>query len=449
MKKLLPVILFLLVAGQAIADANDCSVGSFEFNPPVVHAGEWHEVILSGGCASSDVPRRGRVTVEGNTIFIDFHRSGAGLTVPTQFRERVVIGGLPAGRYTILARDPFGPLGNTMYSVMQPFSVKPSFGLVGSEVIIEGVEMVGCPDPNVCLPWGVLFGNVASPRVRITERGEIIAVVPAGTGVVDITVINPRNESVKFERAFTYGRGFEGDYDRVLFPVNFAGRGAFGSDWHTDIYIANDGPIAVETVPLFWSDPDSPVLPPLLPIAPGDKGRFGEFARDGGAFLHVPRGLESRLSYASHIVDRSRTSTDLGTEVPVVRARDTSDEIRLIEVPVGELYRARLRVYDFDPVNGREVLVTIRRVDNKQLLHSRRLVLSGAEQCPNAPCFASRPPFATLDFEQIAELRAAGEIDVTVESTLEDGRIWAFVSVTNNETQDVTLYTPQGDPRRR
>jgi hypothetical protein len=32
---------------------------------------------------------------------------------------------------------------------------------------------------------------------------------------------------------------------------------------------------------------------------------------------------------------------------------------------------------------------------------------------------------------------------IEIEPTLPDMRVWAFVSITNNETQHVTLVTPQ------
>ncbi len=445
MTKRLLTTLFLLFAAQAMAVENDCSVSSFRLDPAVVHAGERHEIVFNGICGSTDVPRAGRATVEGKTIFIDFFRSGAGAGVLTPWGARVVIGALPPGTYTVIARDVSGPLHQAIYTVGGPFAVKPSFGWHGSEVIIEGLEMVPCSQV-VCTPWRVLFGSVPSDRVRVTQRGEVIAAVPAGSGRVDLTVISPRNQSFVYLGAFTYGLGEEDDYERVLFPVNFTGRGAFGSEWRTEIFVANDGPIPILTGPLFWDE-----RPPLpgQPIPPGGKGRFHERPGDGGAFLHVPRGLESRLSYSAHVVDRSRTSTDLGTEMPVVRAKDTSNEIRLMEVPVGGLYRARLRVYDFDPTDAREVLVTVRRAGEGKVLFGGYFELNGAGRCPNAPCFASQPPFAAIDLERIEALRGAGEIDVEVQSTVDAGRIWAFVSVTNNETQHVTLYTPQHVARER
>jgi hypothetical protein len=228
----------------------------------------------------------------------------------------------------------------------------------------------------------------------------------------------------------------------VLFPVNFVGSGAHGSEWITDIRMRNDAPVDIETVPTFWFDQDSPVLPLPVPFIPaGARASFPGERRDGGAFLFVPLGLDAPLAFSAHIVDQSRSTTDLGAEMPLVRAEDTAHTIRLLEVPVEDRYRARLRVYDYDSVNGRRVIVLMRSAG--AIITSRELTLTGVPVCVTTPCLPGRPAFGVLDLDQIPELRGHDVVDVTVASRTREARIWAFVSVTNNETQAVTLYSPQ------
>jgi hypothetical protein len=319
--------------------------------------------------------------------------------------------------------------------------VTPSFGNALTDVMIEGYEAPACTTAP-CPLTQIFFGNTAGLNVHRGARSEWIATAPEGvSGIVDIRIVTGSN-SVTLDDAFRYGPPFEDELDRVLFPVNFMTTGAHGSQWRTDLVVRNDGPVTIETSPLFWFDPASPILPILQPVAPGGKGNFFQLNRDGGQFLYVPRGLEPRLSYASHVVDRSRSEVDLGTEVPVIREEDTDFQVKLLQVPVDARYRAKLRVYDLD-VNNREVVVTLKDWVFGRTIQ-RTLALTGIAICPVAPCSTERPAFAVLDLDQIPELREMQYgVDVTVTSRTRDARLWAFVSVTNNDTQHVTVYTPQ------
>ncbi len=168
-----------------------------------------------------------------------------------------------------------------------------------------------------------------------------------------------------------------------------------------------------------------------------------EETRDGGMFLYVPRGAEGYLAYSSHIVDRSRSTTDRGAEVPVVRAKDTAAVLHLPHVPVDPLFRARLRIYDFDAIDGRWVRVTARADDGTVHTLDTRLSADNIACISLLPCLQPWPAFASIDISSIGSLRQKRVADLRVESLERDGRLWAFVSVTNNDTQRVTLHTPQ------
>jgi hypothetical protein len=75
------------------------------------------------------------------------------------------------------------------------------------------------------------------------------------------------------------------------------------------------------------------------------------------------------------------------------------------------------------------------------------LTLFGIPVCPIAPCVSDRPAFRDFDLESIPILRSGNfpsGVDVTITTGVRgNGRLWAFVSVTNNDTQHVTVYTPQ------
>ncbi|HEX8253468.1 MAG TPA: hypothetical protein VF846_09990 [Thermoanaerobaculia bacterium] len=448
MKKALFVLLFALIAPRSFGA--DCSLTTFTLDRASAYAGGRVEAVLTGTCSFGDVPYEAIVRRDGGLVVIELQRRALGLTWPYTWGERVTLPALFAGTYQVVVRSRGEELARETLIVRGSASrLSPDFGVAGDEVAMPGYPMPDCPLSFPGCSNGVYFGEKPAEYDNDSLDGYIVAVVPAGlTGVVPVTLRGLSGEILAEVGQFRVGSGFESDFERVLFPLNFYGAGAHGSEWRTEIVVRNDGPVAVATVPPFWIQPDSPVLPiPYDFIPAGGRGLFGLRQRDGGEFLHVPRGLEKYLSYASHLVDRSRSAADLGSEIPVVHAEETAQTIRLLGVPTASNFRAKLRVYDFDPVNGRVVTVTVRQ-PNGNVLATRKLTLTGAPVCVNAPCFAERPPFAALDLDLLDGVRGVESANVTIESDTNDGRIWAFVSVTNNATQNVTLYTPQHGPRR-
>ncbi|MGZ5442189.1 MAG: hypothetical protein ACXW5U_18980 [Thermoanaerobaculia bacterium] len=68
------------------------------------------------------------------------------------------------------------------------------------------------------------------------------------------------------------------------------------------------------------------------------------------------------------------------------------------------------------------------------------------EESRQAPCNSNRPAYKSLDLGRELPLlpgKGVYGIEVDSEDTTHSNRMWAFVSVTNNDTQHVTLITPQ------
>ncbi|HYO75495.1 MAG TPA: hypothetical protein VE010_03445, partial [Thermoanaerobaculia bacterium] len=336
MKKALFVLLFALIAPRSVAA--DCSLPSFILDRASAHAGGRVEAVVTGTCMFSDVPYDAIVRRDGQLIVIDLQRPAAGLNQPAPWTwgERVTLPALFAGTYSVVVRSRGEEIAReTLVVRASPSRLSPAFGVAGDQVAMPGHPMPECP-----LSWpgcssGVYFGDKSAQYDDYSLDGYIVAEVPAGlSGVVPVTLRGLSGEILAEVGQFRVGAGFESDFERVLFPLNFHGAGAHGSQWRTDIVVRNDGPVAVRTIPEFWMQPNSPVLPITLEYIPaGGRGQFGLRQRDGGEFLHVPRGLEKHLSYASHLVDRSRSATDLGSEIPVVHAEETANTIRLLGVP--------------------------------------------------------------------------------------------------------------------
>jgi hypothetical protein len=436
-KHLLFAVVLLLIAYSAMAH----SVGTaFVVDPPAPREGDDIEVRLFGMWPTGAKPHGGSVDVDGRTITITLTGSFSGPTVVVPFGERFDLGRLEAGTYEIVVRAEGEATARHTFTVREaPFTILPGFSGVG-EVLIRYVQLAEC---GAAPCNAVQFGGEPAVRIRNVAPGQYVVSPPArdAAGVVDVTVRETNGESRSFPNAFRYGGENEADYERVLFPLSLYARGANGSEWISELLIRNDGEVTVPVKPELTM-PDSPVTPIATPLYPGELYMFQWEPEDNGVYFWVARGLERDLSYATHAIDVSRAAVDAGAEVPVVRAENTSSEIRLRAVPVRNGYRGKLRVYNFDPENGKEV--TVRFTDrNGGVIVAKTLTLNGAEVCAASPCFASQPPFASLDFTNLSELDSHPWADITITAETRDTRLWAFASVTNNTTQHVTLYTPQ------
>lgn len=426
-RHLLAVLSLFLFVTAASAD--------IVFDPPQVRENEVFDILVRGASPTSPPPGAPYLRVAPGQITIDLMRGKGILLTPSWWGERVRVDGMPAGTYRVVVRTVYETLEETTLVVLpKPFSVAPAFGVRGTQVLVEGVR--GC-EVDSCTPV-VRFGGREAEAVDVTGTGDLEVVTPSVVGEVDVTVTIGAG-------TLTLPAGYfgmtSGDHpglarmEKVLLPLNFRGEGAQGADWRTETVVRNDAPIRVPTEPLFsFSD-----LAGATPLPPGVHVPFPQERVEGGVYLFVPRGLERFLTYKSHILDRSRSATDRGTELPVVRVEDTSSVIRLMDVPLRSLFRARLRIYDFDTVAGREVNIL---VTNQEGLAVR---LSAVTQLPSCvlDCQTYRSPFVALDLSAIPQLANAGDVDITLRAATNDARLWAFVSVSNNETQRVTLYMPQ------
>lgn len=426
MKKL--VVLATLLFAQPIFA---CQFNT-TFDPPRPTDRDDIEISISGRCGDACVPHDPTFHISGDRITINFQSHPGCILVPTEWGERVRVGRLLAGTYEIVMRfeDDTAAI-RTLVVETAPFTVAPTFGPAGTNVVIRGLDLGVCTKMP-CIP-PVYFGGIV---VAGREVGDTIIATapPRAPGLYDIAVEDYSKKLHTLRNAYRYTvsrTGPEADFERVMFPLNYDGPGAHGAEWRTRITVRNDAP--VET----WTEPT--LKDPFL--SPGERATFPTEPRDGGAFLYIPRRLEPHLVYASHIFDASRMQSTIGTEMPVVRAEDTAHEIELLNVRVGEGYRALLRIYDFDATPLRDVNVIISRAEPPVIF--RQVRLSPGIVCLVPPCRQPGPTFAALDLSAIPEVQSESGVDVTITALTNDARLWAFVSVTNNETQQVTLWTPQ------
>jgi len=247
------------------------------------------------------------------------------------------------------------------------------------------------------------------------------------------------------------------EFEKVLFPVVIHWlspvEGAHGSSWMSDVRVVNAHP----TEPVWLSGAYGCFMcRTRIPVPPGIT--FTIMPNSGGpipgpgSFLHVERGKVDHLAFGLRIRDLNGEERSWGAEVPVIREREfRSDRVNLMNVPLAPLYRVHLRVYSLEPIEGAEVLVRVyaqpesegvimggNNLEPDEVLGETTLTLMTA----NPSIYADlRPGFAEL-----TDLPTGGYSGSSVRVELvpmdPDLRIWGFISVTNNETNDFTVVSP-------
>jgi hypothetical protein len=333
-------------------------------------------------------------------------------------------------------------------------------------VTLEGNELspqfVRCDDFSPC-PVRVWFGQVEG-KVMSASSGRITAEAPAQSdGVtVDVRVLLADGTELLLPQALSYrymaNAGRE-NFVRYLVPITSRNQpGAHGSLWSSELVLHNRSAVGLwlETV---RCSPSTACPPPAIYVEPGQTRVVTELDSgvSEGRFLSVPRPLSTHVDFQLRARDLSRENEGWGAEVPVVpqdafRAPDGSGadfEIRLLNIPVDPRYRVTLRVYSeqTDPTFGFNVELRTHAQSDGRLLEMRLIHLP-----PMAAMLAQTgvPAYAQLDpFTEV--VRASGEERVVLKLVPQSlifvtpptyPPIWAFASITNNVTQEVTVVTP-------
>ena len=231
--------------------------------------------------------------------------------------------------------------------------------------------------------------------------------------------------------------------DRILLPIA-TGQipGAFGSLWTSEAVVHNDGPDFVDF------DADEYCIaecPPSQALRPGETRHVlyrGEPASNPGFIMFVQHS--DFMTFESRIQDISRQAQTWGTEIPVVREGEfTTQPVVLVNVPMDGRFRLMLRVYDIDGRADASV-----RVEVFPFPGSGAAI--GQIDLPLIPPGGRHPKYkpSYVQYEDLHGLIPPGfnpgsVVGARITPLTPGLRIWAFISVTNNETQHVTTVTPQ------
>jgi hypothetical protein len=239
---------------------------------------------------------------------------------------------------------------------------------------------------------------------------------------------------------FRYEAPPDADMERILLPIVGPLRpGAYGSTWsvETTLYNASDEDLpatASNCNPLLLIPCANFHLPPHQTINP----TLWSLPDFDGAFLFVPRAHVRDVDISIRIQDTSRQAQTWGTTIPVVRATDFQRSVRLNAVPTDSRFRVSLRAYGYD-VSNDPLSIRIFDASDSKLLVDGRLDLRATATNTLFPSYLRIDALA----DAYPQIRGHDRVRVEVASAVIPAKpIWSFVTVTNNDTQQVTTITP-------
>jgi hypothetical protein len=333
-------------------------------------------------------------------------------------------------------------------------SISPDEGSVsgGTTVVIRGSGFSNIC--TVCLPPStgplVYFGTTPALFVEFIDETELHGVTPPQfPGRVFVRVVqydgSTPNDFTLLD-AFTYVGDIEDGFDPILFPIfspPVQGRG--GTEFRTTARLWNKG---VTAVPIYGVDLTcttiDPPIDPSVAFLVHPRGFETELIPDcshtAGRLFYVPK--HKIIAASLRVSEKTRRSEDHGVEIPVVRRDDfAEDSIALLGVPNDPKFRLTLRIYGLDRGPDFVNVFVLRNGGQGGNLYRLPLQHSNSPFEPSYAIFTDFPPRATTNEE---------ELTVLVEVPRDNGGevipgtpIWAFITVTNNDTQHITTVTPQ------
>lgn len=250
----------------------------------------------------------------------------------------------------------------------------------------------------------------------------------------------------------TVASGASAQVERLLIPFNTPEpvQGAHGALWVAELAILNrnDHPTVISSyvtltcpLPTCFS-----LTPPGITFYPS----LGHGTLLRGRFLRLSPADADKVVVQLRARDLSRQADDWGAEVPTVReTKAPIGMFNLLDVPMDANYRVMLRFYHF--ANDALIQARVRYFATptsvydplRHEVESDRLLTE--EMVTFIPGTEGDPGYAELTAlaDRHPSLLQAERIRVEVEALSPDVRIWGFATITNNETQHVTIISAQ------
>lgn len=238
------------------------------------------------------------------------------------------------------------------------------------------------------------------------------------------------------------------DFVQILAPLSYPDgvAGGFGTFWRTELFLLSKAPEAVTvsqrggacSLPTCGLDPFS--------YPPGTYSRFTDLAFDvaipnPGVLLYVEREFADSVDFDLRLYEESVAQQPFGIGVPVVRREAARGSIDILNVPFDPIRRVHLRIYELNGSATQPVQVRVYGSAGDEL-GTFVLQLAGSGKALD-PVFPPYPGFAQI-LNLAERLGNFSEQHARIEITSYDPSLllWAFVSVTDNQNQSVTIIAP-------
>ncbi|HEX9163234.1 MAG TPA: IPT/TIG domain-containing protein [Thermoanaerobaculia bacterium] len=301
----------------------------------------------------------------------------------------------------------------------------------GTQVTINGSGFT----PDMTVTFGGLGG--VSAESRFVDSNTIIAVAPSHLPGPSTVTVFDRFFFRFAEAPFLFVGAPEDAFEPMMLPIYTSALGRFGAVFSSFLTAFNTS--SDQTIRMYGTGGfcDNFFFGPVdllntshdIPPAHDDNG-CGFQTGNPGVILWVQKELASSFVANLRVADLSRSFANFGTEIPVVRKADfRNGAIALAGIPLTPQFRLTLRIYSLEQES---TTVTVRWIQGGSETVDLR---------PAAGIF--HPAYAQVSqFPGFVASPVPERADLLIEPSDPSRRIWAFVSVTNNETQDITVIAP-------
>jgi len=257
-------------------------------------------------------------------------------------------------------------------------------------------------------------------------------------------------------------RAATGDaFERLLFPLVVEDHpGAYGTVWTTEATVRNesDAPLEIFTSECLFRCPFAECIVTIcLPFqATPPHGRFTESLLGRGeigsvsnpaTLLYVPATASANVVASLRLIEETRRANDFGIEIPVVRESGLFTTVLwLPDVPMPAGSRTHLRIYGVESPDGGARL-RVRAYPGEQSSATLDVIVdlssSNVPPTPGPGDYRPMQPSYLLMILPPELTTNALPLRVRIDPVTPGLKFWAMASVTSNDTQHVTLVTPQ------
>jgi hypothetical protein len=248
-------------------------------------------------------------------------------------------------------------------------------------------------------------------------------------------------------------------HEIILFPLAFRSdihmvRGAFGTVWTGEVWVDNRNSTGVVLSPPC----EIPIVCPVEFI----KARrahmltapLGQpYRPEAGLLLYIPVEQAAGLTFSNRIFELTSRSQPRGVDLPVVREGEFFHGVKtFLAVPTGNDVRISLRIYDpwLQHVSFGIPAPTPLEAVRVQVVGPDESVVGSWLLTPQINPTGSIGDFLIPGFAAIYDLASVipavdshPRIHLRVTPIPEDAQYWGMVSVTDNETQTVSIISAQ------